>query len=300
MKLNESHVVFDLVGHTYTLFGMPLSGITAVIKERTNPNKYSDVPEVILRRAAEAGTKMHNEVENYENFGLIADSPELRGYIAEKESSEYLKSFAQSEYIVTDGHTYASGIDLVFEDTNEDNSAILVDLKHTYTLDRDYVSWQLSVYAHLFEEQNQHIRVSHIFALHLRDDKHELVEVPRHSAEEVKSLLYTTEDLPTDTADTKQYPQIASTEMAIVSLKRQADEAKAKYERLANGLKNIMQQEGIKKFDGNLITVTQTPKSTRVSIDTKRLKEEMPDVYEQFSKITRVDAGIRITIKQDM
>lgn len=299
MKLNESHVVFDPIEHTYTLRETKLKGITALIKSRTDSGKYTDVPEAILRKAAEAGTKMHNEVENYENYALMAKSPELRGYIAEKESSPFLKWFIRSEYIVTDGHTYASGIDLVFGDTNKKDSVILVDLKHTYTLDRNYVSWQLSVYAHLFELQNPHLRVSHIFALHLRDDNHQLVEVPRHTEGEVKSLLYTVDDLPTDTADSKMYPQIASTEMAIVSLKRQADEAKAKYERLANGLKHIMLQEGIKKFDGNFITVTQTPKSTRASFDAKRFKEEMPDLYARYSRTTKVDAGIRITIKKE-
>lgn len=38
MKLNDSGVVFNPVGHTYTLNGKMLNGITHVIKDKLFPN----------------------------------------------------------------------------------------------------------------------------------------------------------------------------------------------------------------------------------------------------------------------
>ena len=48
-----------------------------------------------------------------------------------------------SEYLVSDGHTYASPIDKVFK---RGHVYDLADIKTTYRLDTENVSWQLSVY----------------------------------------------------------------------------------------------------------------------------------------------------------
>lgn len=297
MKLIQSNVIFDPVTHTYTLNGNRLSGITNVINQRTRPGHYDDIPPHILQNASEEGTRMHNQIENYEEYGLLPDdSPELSGYIAEKIAHQELSSFVTSEYIVTDSKQYASGIDLVFQSPENPSFAILVDLKRTATLDKDYVSWQLSVYAHLFELQNPHLTVQSIYALHLRNDTHQLILLPRHSSEEVRKLLYTDNQLPSKSADSRLYPQIAAAEAAVVSLKRQADEAREKYERLTNGLREIMLSKRIKKYEGEHITITKVEGSTRTSFDSRSLKKKYPDIYQEFVRTSHTEPSVRIKI----
>ena len=59
MKLNQSKVIFDPQEHTYTLDGMLLQGITGMIERQLFPDKYSGVPEFVMKRAAERGSFVH-------------------------------------------------------------------------------------------------------------------------------------------------------------------------------------------------------------------------------------------------
>ncbi len=65
----------------------------------------------------------------------------------------------------------------------------LGDIKTTASLDREYLSWQLSIYAYLFELQNPLIKVDKLFGIWLRGNKSELVEIERKPDAEVKRLL---------------------------------------------------------------------------------------------------------------
>lgn len=51
------------------------------------------------------------------------------------------------------------------------------------------MSWQLSIYAYLFELQNPLIKVDKLFGIWLRGNKSELVEIERKPDAEVKRLL---------------------------------------------------------------------------------------------------------------
>ena len=95
------------------------------------------------------------------------------------------KAFA-NEYTVSDNEYFASNIDCVWEKADKIS---LGDIKTTLHLDEEYLSWQLSIYAYLFEFQNPLIKVDKLFGIWVRGDKHELVEIPRKPDEEVKKLM---------------------------------------------------------------------------------------------------------------
>lgn len=61
-------------------------------------------------------------------------------------------------------------------------------------------------------------------------------------------------------------------------------------------LKDKMEELGIKKFCTNGLAAVIRDATTRTSIDTKRLKEELPDIYEEYSKTTDVSSSIILTI----
>ena len=60
IELVKSAVVFNEENHTYLLGDKLLQGITGMISRQLFPNKYKDIPEFILKRAAEKGSFMHN------------------------------------------------------------------------------------------------------------------------------------------------------------------------------------------------------------------------------------------------
>lgn len=64
---------------------------------------------------------------------------------------------------------------------------------------------------------------------------------------------------------------------------------------LKASLKNAMEIKGIKKFIINGLCATIKEATSRTTIDSKRLKEECPDIYTEYSKTTPVASSITLT-----
>ena len=58
-----------------------------------------------------------------------------------------------------------------------------------------------------------------------------------------------------------------------------------------------MEKHDIKKWDNEVMIVTYVAPTTRTSIDSKKLKEDMPEVVEKYSKTSNVKSSIRIKLK---
>lgn len=66
--------------------------------------------------------------------------------------------------------------------------------------------------------------------------------------------------------------------------------------RLKQDFKKIMEERGIKKLIINGLSIIHKDGYIRVTLDSKRLKEELPDIYEEYSKVTEVDSTVMITV----
>lgn len=161
-----------------------LQGITGMISRQLFPDKYKDVPDFVLKRAAEKGSLIHAQCQFVDATGLPPESIEAENYLKERTKAGY-KAFA-NEYTVSDNEYFASNIDCVWEKAGR---ICLGDIKTTLHLDEEYLSWQLSIYAYLFELQNPLLKVDKLFGIWVRGDKHELVEIPRKPDKEVKKLM---------------------------------------------------------------------------------------------------------------
>ena len=67
---------------------------------------------------------------------------------------------------------------------------------------------------------------------------------------------------------------------------------------LRSSLKNAMEQKGIKKFIIDGLCATIKDSSVRTTIDSKKLKEECPDIYKEYSKTTNVASSISLTFSE--
>lgn len=296
IKLADCGVVFDAETHTYcTQDGKVLHGITGRLKERAFPDEYLNVPEEVLAKAAERGTRIHHALEMYDSVGMETEEcPELQNYLKAQTEHPFLAEHLRSEYLVTDGRQYASAIDKVYRDGD---GVIIGDVKTTYHLNEDYVSWQLSIYAMFFEAYNPKVKVNALYALWFRGDDYKVVEVKRKGAELVKQLLYTEEPLPCTTVDETMYPDINRTEDALLELKAAADWYKAQYDQLKAGLLGLMVQHDIKKYDGVKVSITRKAEGERQSFDSKAFKADYPDLYKQYVTKTKTPSSILIKEK---
>lgn len=295
--LRTSPVVFDATEHTYHLDGAALSGITKVIREKLFPDEYTAVPAATLQAAADRGHRIHSALELYDTTGIETDDcAELANYKREAAAHAFLANHIASEYIVSDEARYASGIDKVYADGD---GVVLADIKTTYKLNTEYVSWQLSVYAYLFEGQNPGIKVSALYAIWLRGDESKVVEVERKSKAEVRELLYGTAPMHrTDEGNAETLPMIANAETELIRLKREADAAAKTYDALKAKLLEAMEAYGVKKYEGANVIITRKADSQRAKFDSKRLKAEHPDIYDEYTTYSTTKGGILITIKE--
>ena len=294
IKLIDSQVVFNQEYHTYSLNGITLNGITGLIKSQLFPNLYKDIPQYILDKAAERGTMVHESIELFDaGFEPKVSIPELENYKRIKQENEL--TTITNEYIVTDKEHFASAIDLVL---CKGEDIILADIKTTYTLDKEYVRWQLSIYAYLFELQNPDLKVSKLYVLWLRDDKSEFAEVKRVKIDTIKDLLQCEIDgrkfnAPANKADNMP-SEIKQAEKAIYHLITQIKELDAQKKELSKGLLKLIQDNDVKTYKGEHITLSRRAASTREDIDKKKLKDEFPEIYAACVKTTKINETLQI------
>lgn len=184
MKLKESSVVFNQEEHTYLLNGNLLSGVTSLLNRQLFQKKYDTIDEAILRKAAERGSLIHETIELVDSLGVASDMAEVQAYLDIKAKNNLTTHC--NEYLVSDNEHIASSIDIVFDDCS------LADIKTTSKLDKEYVSWQLSIYAYLFELQNPTLKANKLFAIWLprpQYGKPALVEVERISSDIIQLLI---------------------------------------------------------------------------------------------------------------
>lgn len=297
MQLIKSPVIFDPSAHTYTLNGVQLQGITGMLSNQLFPNKYDEVPKYILDQAAERGSYVHEVCELVDELGVTHDSSEARQYQFLKEMHDL--HHEASEYLVSDGKHFASCIDKVYRESECEFS--LGDIKTTYKLDRDYVRWQLSVYAYLFELQNPGAKVVRLFALWLRDDTGELVLVERIPSDMIIDLL-------TAEAEGRKFQNpYPSVELTLPEKYREAEESiieicnQCKYwadqkKDLTDHVMQEMVKAGVYSWKGNNIAFIRKKDSIRKTFDRAAFDRDYPGLYEKYMTDTPVCGSVTVKV----
>ena len=294
ITLNKSQVVFSELDHTYTLDGKSLSGVTSILNRQLFADKYSGISDEVLNKAAEYGKGIHESIELYDSLGIGEDEDAVKAYIklCQKEGLTRL----DNEYLISDNDYVASSIDVVFDDCS------LADIKTTSHLDEEYVSWQLSIYAYLFEKQNPDLQANRLLAIWIpkaRYGKPKVVEVPRKPVSEIVRLIEA------DKAGQQYVPSVASsTEITIandvvqevIRIERELKELKDKQTELREGLLKQMQDHNIKSFKTDGLSLTRKLATTKTSLDSKMLQEKYPEIYNECLKTSEVKESLLIKI----
>lgn len=83
----------------------------------------------------------------------------------------------------------------------------------------------------------------------------------------------------------------------IADLDLQKKRLEAQDKEMRQQLQEAMDKYGVKKFENDILKITYVEPSTRVTIDTKKLKEDLPAVAEKYSKVSQVKGSVRIEVK---
>lgn len=298
--LAKSPIRFDEATHSYSdSEGVQLTGVTSVLKAVIYHSKYSGIPQDVLDRAAARGTEIHHACQRTDLWGKLSEGetrPEVINYMRLK--SEHGITMIANEYLVSYESEIATMIDCI------DSTSNLYDIKTTRELDKDYVSWQLSLCAELFEHQNPLLKAGKLYAIWLRGDIAELVEVERKTEEEIAELLYDwrhgivrgVADLPAE-QETGELLQVLDLEQEIINFKEMIDVLESEKQKALASLKERMQAEGLRKIETPRLKLSLVEDSTSRSFDAKAFREAHPELAEQYQRETTRKGYIKITIK---
>lgn len=301
MELQDNKkVFFEPLSHTYLMDGKVLIGVTSLMQKHGLSPDYSGIPEATLMKAAQEGTAVHKEIEDYDNGVSVLRTPLVEEYITI--CQEHGLIFVRNEFLVSDDELVASSIDGVY---GPENNISLVDYKTTQKLHRRSLEWQLGIYRVLFERQTG-LKVANCYCLHI--DKKErtikgLIPIEPVREDEVDALLQAEKD---GRIYIDQYEEpsaeLVLTDAELTAYVTQQDEIT----KLKEQIKSI--EETLKGMDARVLAyMTENNLETleggggvfkvkkayeRASVDVERMKRTNPGLYEMYKKTTMVSASL--------
>lgn len=331
------------------------------------PEADAYVKDFIIPRAGSRGTAIHHAIQTYDQLGIkqttqivhtrygCSERDNIQYKYEEWEVGQELDNYIRhlngfeaiaNELTVSDNEKYASQIDNVWRRIDT-NGIWLVDTKSNnidlYPLCgyfnpnyfnsgiealQEYLSWQLSVYAELFEAENPGIKVEGLACNWLRKDKAAFWVIQRKPSKLVKELLATeytfmdngrpvyfhhdlsvfgiidspaiTTATPISSVEQEALKPIVTPEAIdeFTTLLRQYKEIEAKLEEAKKKLRASMEASNLKSFDFGPFSATIAADSETTSFDSKRFKSEHADLYSQYTTRKPKNGGFTIKYKE--
>lgn len=300
---NNPNIYFSPEAHIYLMGDKELMGVTSLMQKHGLSPDYSDIPEAVLRKAADEGTRLHKIIEDYDNGETMLTSEFLDEYKQICRESGLI--FVCNELLISDEEIVASMIDGVYKGSKPD-TFILVDYKSTQKVHWRSLSWQLSIYKVLFERQFPGAKVEALKVLHLdkkRDKVLGLYPVEEIPEAEVDALLLAEKEgrIYVDENDVPSADLVLPEQelAAYVANATKIAELKAVIKDLEEAMKAQDEKIRIYMEDNNIETMSapggefKLKKSyTQERVDSKKLKEKWPSIWEAVSKTVTVKGSV--------
>lgn len=84
---------------------------------------------------------------------------------------------------------------------------------------------------------------------------------------------------------------------AVADLALQKKQVEEREKEVRGQLVAAMEKFGVKSFENETVKFVYVAPTTKTTIDSAKLKKELPDVAEKYSKTSDVSASVRITVK---
>lgn len=301
--LKVSPVLFDEGRHTYTLDDKTLQGVTPIISWLF-PETYAGIPKNVLDAAAEYGSMIHKKCELADSMGIV-DNDSVAAYMELKE--ERGLQTLMNEYLVSDEQRIASSIDVLT------TAYDICDIKTTSKVHIPHVTLQTSIYAWLFEKQNEGKKAGELFCIWLPKVQYgqaqmiQLQRVPSSICEQVVDLYFQNanpiqaralltaagfefEERRRVSGDIPDGVHELMEELRLV--KENLDALKKREDELKAAIFEVMKAKGAKTWGTDTIQFTRKEAYTTTSVDSAKLKKDFPEVWEQVKKERQVSESL--------
>lgn len=88
----------------------------------------------------------------------------------------------------------------------------------------------------------------------------------------------------------------AETSNKIADFEREIKRLKDAEEKLKEAILAEMESKNIIKLETDALKITYVAPTVRETLDSKALKEELPDIYDEYVKLSNVKASIRLKV----
>lgn len=287
-------IKFDEATHRYFDGEKELISVTTLMRKHGLAPDYSAVRSDVLQAKAERGTLIHKEIDDLIKKGEIGFTREVAAF------DDYMGKIGcdviDNEFVVYND-ICAGTADLLLRDRT--GFYIIADIKTTATLHRDAVAWQLSIYNYLDGWKATKGQAFHFNA----DGELNVVDIQLKPKEEIERLfdcersgeIYKTE---LSTIDEKQLTKLQKFESIIAEAEAMKKAAEEQRDEIKAAIMAAMEENGVKTFETDHIKLTYVAPTIRTTIDTAKLKKELPEVAEKYNKTSETKASLRITLKE--
>ena len=279
---------FDEKEHKYFVGSNEIPSVTQIINTVFgNPFELNTEAMVAAR---DKGTLIHKSINHFLVTGHIPDFDmvEFNNFLRISSKRSYTWDMSeQMIYNSVEGFCYAGTLDLYDSKKKE-----ISDVKTGSVKAVKKWQIQLSLYAWALRD-TYGLEVERASILWLHDETAEYITISILDKVDCVSFLKKyycpkqAEDVSLKCLDESAIAKLETGLEAIERIQAEIDEYKKQ-------IKEEMEQRGLLQIKIGKRTVSYVAPATRESLDTKKLKENLPDVYEAYKKVSKVAGSIRI------
>ena len=292
-------IKFDENLHKYTVDGKEVISVTQLLQKHKITPSYDAVDKELLRMASERGTLIHEEVENWiENneTGFTEEAEMICGYLnstADRDSQIISEQMVANDVV-------AGRFDILFTYKKE---LVLADIKTGNSKHLFGWSWQLSLYKYLYEKMYGK-KIESLIVMWAKNDGMTVIPCEYVGDDKIENLLNAEREgrLISDVnlgVSEEELEDLTELIEEIEIKEHELNQMKKKVDKVKETLYSTMEKEGVKTVDRNKLKITYVAPSTRVSVDSKKLQKEEPEIYKKYVKTTTVAGSIKITLIGD-
>jgi hypothetical protein len=316
---DNPEVRFEEQEHKYIVDNKTVVSATQVLKANGLSPVFEGVPNEVLVSAADKGTNIHSLFEQINesrgdvthlfidgDFGAYAKAID-DAKIWERYSEYKAETILYSKRLGMAGRVDFIGVD------KDNGSTCICDLKsgNPDKMDFWYAAWQLSLYAEMLKDETGLIadKLS-VYYFPVDKEGNMCLEerdltgwVPTKNLMELEEAIITGELYSgmkecIDVEDRKDIILFHDLARKFSRMSFEVDRLKEDYDRRKKAICKVMEKNHIYscRLEPDVLISYVKPYERR-TVESKRLKEDMPDVFNKYSKIASTEATIRVKIK---
>lgn len=307
--LGSNNIVFDEEHHIYKVNDFERPSVSKIL-ETVFGNRFGGVKPEVLERARKKGTEVHKEILEFTVDRLqhpISPEAVAACYNIEKIGEGDMCACEQILFCDNEYVPFCCTIDAFWLFKNY----LLVDYKTSYALDKKHVTRQLNLYAYALRKNGY--CADKLEAWHLKDGTCKRVKIELKDDWYCEKILeayitgktfkddnelisyYNAEEFGDDDKKLATFDKLAFQMKQLDEMIKKLSVAR---EECANRVMGMMKFSNMLESHTNGINIVYIPKEERKSFDSKKLKDDLPDVYKKYIKTSEVAEHIRVTYKE--